>query len=390
MALNMNLSDITAYSPQYESVTGRRRKNPYQAVLSGQGPSLREAARNRVLDSLQEKNLNLTEKGLDQTAKNFDDTQALEREKLAIAESQAGKAATMQGLQTALTGAYVADKAGIINLKDISGSVLGGIKKLWPGTTTTAPVLETGAGAGTTLATGATETGAGEGATAGATSSYGTVAPVLAFIAAGNLARQQGGSKNVPQNDRTFMQHFTADPLSGPPAYAANKVFGDSNEITKVANAVEKSKEVVFAEPIESFFNGDIAGGIGQVLAAPWEAPRQAIGTVICTELHRQGFLSDAVYEGDARYRREKITDDQYSGYRHMADPIVRLMQRSSPFTRTIAPAAIAVATEMASRVDPAIRGNAFGKLVLALCLPICGAVGKAYGKWNFIQEVTR
>jgi hypothetical protein len=123
MAFTMNLSDIAGGSQQHEAVTGRKRKNPYASVLTGLGPALRTAARTAELDDLRGKEL-------EQTQRNFDASQALTREQMKIAEEQNAKATLIGGLSTGVSAAAMADKAGMINLKDLSFS---GLKKYLPG-----------------------------------------------------------------------------------------------------------------------------------------------------------------------------------------------------------------------------------------------------------------
>jgi hypothetical protein len=124
---------------------------------------------------------------------------------------------------------------------------------------------------------------------------------------------------------------------------------------------------------------GAAAGGISQIIKG---------GTVICTELHRQGLLSDEVFENDAKYR-DKITDKEYVGYRIMADPIVNLMQKSPLFTKVFAPFAVSTATEMASKINPEIKGNKLGKILLGILIPLCGFVYKMHCKSTIFPRIS-
>lgn len=120
----------------------------------------------------------------------------------------------------------------------------------------------------------------------------------------------------------------------------------------------------------------DIGGGVGK-----------AVGTVICTELHRQGYLNESVYENDAKFR-QKITDETYAGYRILADPVVGLMQRSRLFTAVFAPFAVAVAREMAHRMNPEIKGTIFGKVFLKAIIPVCERIGRNSGGLKVLNPV--
>jgi len=100
-------------------------------------------------------------------------------------------------------------------------------------------------------------------------------------------------------------------------------------------------------------------------------------GTVICTELYRQGYLSDAMLKLDAEFG-STVDNQTYRGYRKMADPIVKLMQKSKAFTWIVSRFALPWAEEMAHIVRPKIfNGNRFGRLIMKIGLPLCKWVGK-------------
>ncbi len=99
--------------------------------------------------------------------------------------------------------------------------------------------------------------------------------------------------------------------------------------------------------------------------------------SVICTELNRQGYLSDRIYEMDAEYANREVSPEEYSGYRVLADPIVEKMRKSRTFSWVVSLLGVPTATEMASRVDPSIRGTIIGKVMLFIFLPICRRIGQ-------------
>jgi hypothetical protein len=72
--------------------------------------------------------------------------------------------------------------------------------------------------------------------------------------------------------------------------------------------------------------------------------------TVICTELHRQGYLSDEIIEKDAEFGRTIRVEspEVYQGYRLLADPVVVRMQKSKVFTAIVAKVALPWAKWMA------------------------------------------
>jgi hypothetical protein len=108
--------------------------------------------------------------------------------------------------------------------------------------------------------------------------------------------------------------------------------------------------------------------------AAPTNS--NGFGTVICTELHRQGFYSDKIYQADMTYGAfMKINHPEvYWGYRLWADPVVKLMKKSPLFTRMIALIAVPWAKNMAG------EDNFLGALISAVGEPICYLIGKCIG----------
>lgn len=106
------------------------------------------------------------------------------------------------------------------------------------------------------------------------------------------------------------------------------------------------------------------------------KAPAQqsnGFGTVICTELHRQGIMSDAIYEADKVYGMH-LSNTNYPvlvGYRFLASPIVSLMKKSKLVTKIVASVAMPWANNMAG------NPNIIGSLVSDLGEPVCWLVGK-------------
>lgn len=120
---------------------------------------------------------------------------------------------------------------------------------------------------------------------------------------------------------------------------------------------------------------GSIVPGIGTLVGGVIGAITG--GTIICTELARQGYLSADIVKADHEYRVKHISDNAYAGYLKLAKPVVRWMRDYKYVTGLIAPFGCATAHEMASRVNPDIKGSWLGKCVLAVGLPICKLVSK-------------
>lgn len=101
---------------------------------------------------------------------------------------------------------------------------------------------------------------------------------------------------------------------------------------------------------------------------------------VICGELHRQGLMSDEVYQGDLDYQDKYVDENTKHGYLLWARPVSRLMRRSRIMTQIAKPFATAWAEEMAYRANGIGSGNVFGAIILATIAPICTLIGKIAG----------
>jgi len=97
-------------------------------------------------------------------------------------------------------------------------------------------------------------------------------------------------------------------------------------------------------------------------------AERQA-GTVICTELHRQGLMSDEIYEADQRFGAKQDAA-VIAGYHIWGIPLASVMRKSRVVTMLIAPLAIAWAEDMAG------KPNRLGAFLNKIGIPICRFIG--------------
>jgi hypothetical protein len=99
--------------------------------------------------------------------------------------------------------------------------------------------------------------------------------------------------------------------------------------------------------------------------------------TVICTELHRQGFMSDEVYALDQAYGSMLAANDPevYAGYIRLATPVVRKMQQSRLFARIVWTLAKPWADEMAHQMGMG-KGSIVGKAIMLIGYPLCRFAG--------------
>jgi len=110
-------------------------------------------------------------------------------------------------------------------------------------------------------------------------------------------------------------------------------------------------------------------------------------GTVICSELHRQGYITSEELELDSLYRIKYIDDETYAGYLSWAVKVVGLMQKSKIVTQMVRPFGVGWAKEMSYRLEPERKGSLIGKLLLKFGVPICRFIGKRRESWAAISE---
>ena len=98
-------------------------------------------------------------------------------------------------------------------------------------------------------------------------------------------------------------------------------------------------------------------------------------GTVICTELNRQGLLSDDMYQADANFGRT-LSKTTLRGYHIWARPVVSLMQRSETATKIVEMIARPWTIEMAHRMGVLEEGSSIGKGMMLVGIPISWIIG--------------
>jgi len=101
-------------------------------------------------------------------------------------------------------------------------------------------------------------------------------------------------------------------------------------------------------------------------------------GTVICTELFRQGYMSEDIYIADKAHGEKIARTDPYlmSGYHLWAKPVVRLMKKSPTVTKIVAVIAINWAEQMAYEEGVIDKGSRVGKTMMIIGEPITRFIG--------------
>ena len=217
-------------------------------------------------------------------------------------------------------------------------------------TSTGTPAADYGFGAASTSSTSGSAAGGADAATSTAGSTAGTVGTYAFYAYAGYLLNRFMERNIEPITDKHLGGATEGHLFTGavPAALIGNWVGGEKGK--KVANIMDPA---------------------GWVIKRSTDNIHKVTGTVICTELCRQGLLPAYIRKWDAEYGA-KIDRPAYIGYLNLAWTIVEKMKRSKRFTKLIAFFAIPTAREMAHRMQPDIPGTVTGKIILAFGLPIC------------------
>jgi hypothetical protein len=165
--------------------------------------------------------------------------------------------------------------------------------------------------------------------------------------AAASVERQKAYDINnqVIQNERQAQNDFMS-------AVKANANFTTANEMNFGSMAAGKDIQSPQA----------YSGGFG------------ALGTVVCTELFKQGRLDRKTFLMEYQYGIKTLSERPhvYWGYRYMADPIVKMMKKSKAVSVVVAFFVVRWAKHTTGQ-----NKNAVGWTVNTIGQTVCGTVGK-------------
>ncbi len=127
-----------------------------------------------------------------------------------------------------------------------------------------------------------------------------------------------------------------------------------------------------YAGGVEDIWTGaDYYSSTSDVLTTSIEG-----GTVICTELYRQGLLDKKTYLADSVYGA-LLDDAVLIGYHSWAEGIADKMRDSKILTRVVSLIAIPWAKEMAYQMGVLDKGHWLGKVMNIVGIPICRLIGR-------------
>jgi len=135
----------------------------------------------------------------------------------------------------------------------------------------------------------------------------------------------------------------------------------------------------VYVDPPAPSNDGGGGGGGGHFLPFLFGNSR-----VICTHFYRKGMLDRDVWRADIEFTFKHLSPTTIRGYQFWAIPYVRLMRKSSLAEKVIYPLAKWRAKELAYQMGVTKKGNIKGKIVRAICEPICFAIGLFVGEQNW------
>ena len=320
-----------------------------QQEASGIAEGYAEQASDRLAKAkalaIQEGNLALSREGLTQNESQFQRNLDLQKEQ----QEDAKKAATMQTVGNLGTTA-----ATLYAIKGMSApAATVGAETVTPAATAINSVGGGATATGASGASGAGATGAGTTAT-GVSSIGGTALTVAPYAVGGYLAAKYGGqgvekmagegSKNVvSQFGRTIQQ----------PYEGIGRPWVD-----------ELVKDESTRDTIHDTMNVLDPGGfvINKVV--------EATGTVICSELYRQGLMDDETYQKDAEFGRKQDLETMV-GYHSFGVPLAAAMRKSKLITWMVRPFALAWAENMAG------GNNLLGAFLNKIGVPICRMIGR-------------
>ena len=170
--------------------------------------------------------------------------------------------------------------------------------------------------------------------------------------------------------------------------YGGAKI-GQSKEVKSAMPGGEKEKKYV-----GSILGGAAAGAaVGAAFGGVGAVPGAIIGgivgvadvaaqeTIICTELHRQGYLTDRDLFFDRIYGII-LNKRVHKGYLILAKPIVEKMIKSKKFTKFIAIFGTAFAREVGHKFSPKeYKSSLLGKAIIFFGKPLCRIIYALGGK---------
>ena len=197
------------------------------------------------------------------------------------------------------------------------------------------------------------------GSTVGSTVS--SVAGPVAIVTAAEGVKGSYGALAKGWEQKDFGEKARSAPVAATNLWPFEQMGGTGRDFFKEAGRIEQQ----LMSPIDAILGIDNPGGAGNIFGI-----RNDGGTVICTELHRQGIMSDEIFEADKAFGKRQDLET-LKGYHSWAIPLSNLMRKSKLVTWIITPIAMAWADNMAG------KPNVLGVFLNKIGIPICRFIGK-------------
>jgi hypothetical protein len=113
-------------------------------------------------------------------------------------------------------------------------------------------------------------------------------------------------------------------------------------------------------------------------------------GTVICTELHRQGLINGDLFRADKKVGETLMrTDpDLMAGYHAWGRPVAKILKKYPVLALIVKPLVLPVIKELAVKEGGSLFGSVIGKAMLFIGAPICRAIGRMRKVGEALNEV--
>lgn len=174
----------------------------------------------------------------------------------------------------------------------------------------------------------------------------------------------------------TASREARAAGMRGPASAAAAEAVGRQKDAQINESLYGQQRQSL--SDLRSFTGNTLAGTISLMQGGKGEAvqmpkapdPQGMFGTVICTELHKQGYMSDETYAKDSAYGKLLLIET-IVGYHFWAIPVVNLMKKYNIVTTMIKPFALSWAKHIAGE-----KKSMFGYLCQFIGEPVCSMIG--------------
>jgi len=192
----------------------------------------------------------------------------------------------------------------------------------------------------------------------------------------------QGVTEGTPTAVDTFLSGAGTALTTAGAGIGANflaQEFGANQELSNFVGGAASGAVVGASSAALGTQFGAFAGPVGAVIGGVIGLVAGEIfeDTVICTELNRQGILSDSLYKVDKEFVSQNIDVATYVGYRLWAGYIVKAMQSSKLISKMVGWFIVPWAKQAGSIVDSNIKGTLLGRTMMKVGIPVCRYMGE-------------